>query len=50
MDELRKAIVADGWARCPWCRKKGARIHDGGHAKMIGLHCRKCGKDYLLEF
>lgn len=50
MEEPRIAIISNGWAMCPWCRKKGARVHDGAHAKMIGLHCRKCGRDYLLDF
>ena len=48
--EERKALIEGEWVLCPWCRKKGARVLEGARAKRIGLHCRKCGKDYLLEF
>ena len=54
MGEIRSAIILEDdrrnrWAVCPWCRKKGALIHPGARVHGIGLRCRKCGRDYLLE-
>ena len=47
--KLRKAIVTDGWALCPGCRKKLARVYYGASCRGIELFCKSCREAAVLE-
>lgn len=47
--KLRKALVTDGWALCPVCRKKLARVYYGASCRGIELFCKSCREAAVLE-
>lgn len=46
---IRKALVTDGWAICPGCRKKLARVYYGASCRGIELWCKRCNRAVVLE-
>ena len=46
---LRKAMVIDGWALCPGCRKKLARVYYGASCRGVELFCKSCRESAVLE-
>lgn len=46
---LTKAMVVDGWAICPRCRKKLARVYYGASCHGIELFCKRCEMPLVLE-
>lgn len=46
---LRKAAVIEGWALCPGCRKKLARVYYGASCHGIELFCKSCRESVILE-
>ena len=46
---LRKAAVIEGWALCPVCRKKLARVYYGASCRGIELFCKSCRESVILE-
>lgn len=46
---LTKAAIADGWAICPRCRKKLARVYYGASCHGVELFCKRCEMPLVLE-
>ena len=46
---LTKAMVTDGWAICPRCRKKLARVYYGASCHGVELFCKRCDMPLVLE-
>ncbi len=47
--KIRKATVQDGWALCPGCRKKLARVYYGASCHGVELFCKACREKAVLE-
>lgn len=47
--QIRKALVTDGWALCPGCRKKLARVYYGASCRGVELYCKSCREKAMLE-
>ena len=46
---LTKAMVTEGWAICPRCRKKLARVYYGASCHGVELFCKRCELPVILE-
>ena len=47
--QIRKALITDGWALCPGCRKKLARVYYGASCRGVELYCKSCREAAVLE-